>query len=182
MKKFLLFTFSLLMALIMLAYQPIGQSAGDRLLKPGDQIDGMVITTGTAKASPLGAFCSPALEDEGILTVDCHVPLLSRLAIGLPFGGTNQALQTLDWSGLTWQLSLDGYPVDLEAFGVYTYVVPDLAPSPSPVREVFRQKKAWDVVLLHPTSGLHTLRGIARTGANTYTWVVNFTVESSLLR
>lgn len=182
MKKFLLFTFSLLMALVMLAYQPIWQSSGDRLLKPGDEIDGMVITTGAAKAPPLWVFCSPAQENEDVMTVECHVPLVSNLAIGHPFEGADQALQALDWSALTWQLSLDGQPLDLKAFGLYTYVVPDLAPRPSPIREVFRQKKAWDVVLVNPTSGLHTLRGVAHTGTHTYRWFVNFTVEGSLAR
>lgn len=177
MKKFLLFIFVLLIAVVALAYVPIGQSANNRTLKPGDEIDGMIVTTGVVEAPPLWAFCSPVLEDEGVLHVDCHVPSVSKLAIGHPFEGTDQALQSLDWSEKTWQLSLDGYPLDLEAFGVYTYVVPDLAPSPSPIREVFRQNKAWDVVLVNPTVGAHTLRGMAHTEVDTYLWTMNFMVE-----
>jgi hypothetical protein len=181
MKNVLLLCCSLLVA-IGIACQPAGQSTDKSELKPGDEINGMIVTTGAAEVPPLLAFCSPAQEKEGITTVDCHVPLVSRLAIGHPFEGPDQALQTLHWSARTWQLSLDRHPLDLDAFGFYTYVVPDLAPGPSPVREVFRQKKAWDVVLVHPTPGLHTLRGTARTGNNTFAWVVNFTVESSLAR
>jgi hypothetical protein len=181
MKRFLLFTFGLLMAVIMLAYQPIGQSAGDRILKPGDEIDGMVITTGVAEASPLWAFCSHTLETDNVTHGDCQVPQVSKLAIGHPFGGADRALQALDWSTLTWALSLDEHSLDLEAFGIYHYAIPDLASPPSPIREVFRQKKTWDVVLTNPTPGLHTLHGMARAGTNTYTWIVNFTVKTSLV-
>jgi len=179
MKKFLLFSFSLLIVVVVLAYQPVWQ-AGDPMLKPGDQIDGMVITTGVADAPPLWAFCSPAPENIDRFTVNCLVPFLPKLAVGHTFGLADPALQTLDWSALTWELYLDGHALDVEAFGMYDFVLPDLASPPSPIREVFRQIKAWDVVLMNPTLGLHTLQGVARTGANTYTWAVNFTVEESL--
>jgi hypothetical protein len=179
MKRFLLFTFGLLMAVVLLAYQPVGQSANDRMLKPGGEINGMVITTGVAEASPLWAFCSNTLETDGVTHGDCQVPQVSKLAIGHLFGGADRALQALDWWTLTWELSLDEGFLDLAAFGIHSYVTPDLASPPSPIREVFRQKKAWDVVLTNPTPGLHTLHGMASEGANTYSWVVNFTVEAS---
>ena len=180
MKKLLLFSFSLLIAVVVLAYEPVWQSAGDPMLNPGDEIDGMVITTGVADAPPLWAFCPPAPKNVGPFTVNCWVPLLPKLAIGHTFGLADPALQTLDWSALTWELSVDGQPVDLKAFGMYDFVLPGLVTNPSPIREVFRQIKAWDVVLTNPTPGLHTLHGVVRTGANTYTWAVNFTVEESL--
>ena len=179
MNKFLLFTLGLMMAVVMLAYQPVSQSADDGMLKPGDEIDGMVLTTGVAEAAPLWAFCSPTLENDSVTRVECQVPQLSKLAIGHPFGGAEQALQALDWSTLTWELSLDEGSLDLEAFGIHHYVIPDLASPPSPIREVFRKKQAWDVVLTNPTPGLHTLHGMARAGTNTYSWIVNFTVEAS---
>jgi hypothetical protein len=174
MKNFLRFGFFLLFAIVV-ACQPRSSST----LKPGDEINGMVVTTGAAKAPPLWAFCSPALENEGVLTVDCQVPSLSRLAIGHPFEGVHHALQTLDWSKLNWEFSLDGQAVDLKAFGTYDYVLPDLAPSPSSIREIFRQFKAWDVILIHPTAGAHTLSGMAQDGFETYTWTANFTVDAS---
>jgi hypothetical protein len=179
MNKFLLVSFSLLIA-VLVACQPVQQSADDLTLRPGDEIDGMIITTGVAKPPLLWAFCSPALENDGVISVGCDVPPLSKLAIGHPFDGADHALQTLDWSALTWELYLDEQPLDVEAFGIHHYVIPDLGSPPSPIREVFRQMKAWDVVLTNPTPGVHTLHGIARAGAKTYTWVVNFTVEASL--
>lgn len=179
MNKVLLLSFNLLVA-VLIACQPVGQSTGPQMLKSGDEIDGMVITTGTSEAPPLGAFCSPALENDGTTTMDCQVPPLPKLAIGHTFGLADQALQTLDWSALTWELYLDGHPLDLESFGIHNYVMPDLAPHPSPIREVFRQMRAWDVVLVDPTPGAHTLHGMAGAEADTYSWIVNFTVEAPL--
>ena len=181
MKKVWLLSFNLLIVVVGVACQPVGQSTDKSMLKPGDEIDGMVITTGTAKAPPLWAFCSPALESDGATIADCQVPPLSKLAIGHTFGVADPALQSMDWSALAWELYLDEQPIDLEAFGIYDFVMPDLAPYPSPVREVFRQLKSWDVVLINPTPGAHTLRGIARAEADLYKWAVNLVIEAPYL-
>jgi hypothetical protein len=87
---------------------------------------------------------------------------------------------SIQWEELNWELSLDGRLIDLEAFGISDLVHPDLALSPSPVREVFRVLRVWDVVLVNPTPGMHTVQGQAKTrdGAATYTWVVNFAVAT----
>jgi hypothetical protein len=86
--------------------------------------------------------------------------------------------QPINWEDLVWEMSVDGHPIDLEAFGVYDFVHPDLAPSPSPVREVFKMDRLWNVVLVNPTPGMHTVQGQVQDGAATYTWVVNFTVAT----
>ena len=176
MKKFWWLSFNLLVAVVS-ACQPVTQSTEQSMLKPGDVIDGMTITTGAAKTPPLWAFCPPAIENDGILSVDCQVPQLAELAIGHTFGVADQALQTLDWSTLTWELDLDGHLLDLESFGTYDYVMPDLAPHPSPIREVFRPMRDWDVVLTNPKPGMHTLHGVARAETDTYGWVVNFYIS-----
>jgi len=177
MKKFWLLSFNLLIAFAT-ACQPTRQSTDKSMLKPGDEIDGMIITTGTAKTPPLWAFCSPALENDGVMSADCEVPQLSRLAIGHTFGVADPTLQTMDWSSLTWELHVNGQPVDLEAFGIHNYVMPDLAPRPSPVREIFGQMKAWDVVLTNPTPGAHVLLGTAYAKNEMHKWIVNFTVKT----
>lgn len=178
MKKIFLLSFSMLLAVV-IAYQPIVQSMNDSMLKPGDEINGMIITTGIYGSPPLWVFCSPARQDRHATSVDCHVPALSKLAIGHTFGVADSALQSVDWSALNWELSVDGQSVDLKAFGMDDFVRPDLASSPSPVREIFRQVRAWDVILINPTSGVHTLLGMAYDESKIYTWTVNFTVEAS---
>lgn len=178
MKKHWLLSLSVLIAVVT-ACQVETRPTDRSMLKPGDEIDGMIITTGAAKTPPLWAFCSPASENEGVVNTDCRVPQVSELAIGHTFGLTDPKLQTLDWSALTWELFLDGQPLDLDAFGIHSYLVPGLAPHPSPVREVFIQMKGWDVVLVNPTPGRHSLEGLAYTEDDTYHWVANFTVEAS---
>jgi hypothetical protein len=150
-------------------------------LQPGDKIEDMVITTGVENAYPLTAFCSPTIENDHSIRVDCgELSLCANLAIGQTFGVTDLIPPSIDREELTWKMSVDGHPIDLEAFGVYDFVRPDLAPSPSPVREIFKVARLWNVVLVNPTPGTHTLRGQAqpRDGAATYTWVVNFTVAA----
>jgi hypothetical protein len=156
-----------------------GRYLSNPMLKPGEKIDDMVITTGVEHAFPLSAFCSPTKENDHLIRVDCgELSFCANLAIGDNFGVMDLIPPSTDWKELIWEMSVDGHPIDLEAFGVYDFAYPDLAPSPSPVREVFRVARDWNVVLVNPTPGIHTLRGQAqsRDGAATYTWVVNLPV------
>src|SRR6266508_313033 len=50
------------------------------------------------------------------------------------------------------------------------------------IMEFFRPVNACDLVIGNPTSSKHTLHGTASTEADTYTWVVNLTIERSLIR
>ena len=85
MRLFWPLSFNLLIA-VATACQPVTQSTDRAMLKPGDEIDGMIITTGAAKTPPLLAFCPPALENDGVISVGCRVPQLPRLAIRHAFG------------------------------------------------------------------------------------------------
>jgi len=150
------------------------------MLKPGEMIDGMVITTGVGNAIPFRATCSSTKENDHSIRVDCGELSYANLAIGHTFGVMDLMPQPIDWEELTWKLSLDGHPINLEAFGVYDFVHPDF-PS-KPLSEVFRAQRAWDVVLVNPNPGTHRLQGQAqsRDGVEAYTWVVNFRVGTPL--
>jgi hypothetical protein len=151
------------------------------MLKPGEKIDDMAVTTGAEDAFPLSAFCSATKENDQSIRVDCgELAFCANIAIGHTFGVMDLIPQSSGWDELIWELSVDGHPIDLEAFGVYNFVHPDLAPSPSPIREVFKVARDWNVVLVNPTPGMHTLRGQAqsRDGAETYTWVVNLPIAA----
>ncbi len=160
--------------------QPVAESSSSPMLKPGDRIDDMLITTGAGTAPPLWAFCSSTQASDSLTTVDCHVPLLPKLTIGRVFGAADQVLQPLDWSALRWKMYLDEQLIDLNDFGTYNFILPDLAPHPSPIREVIRKTTVWDVVLVNPAPGNHTLRGLVNTENGTYEWIVNFTVDASV--
>ena len=164
-----------------------GRYLTEPMLKPGEKIDDMAITTGVEDAFPLSAFCSATKENDHSIRVDCgELSVCANIAIGQTFGvmdliyAMNLIPQPINWEELVWEMSVDGHPIDLEAFGVDDFVHPDLARSPSPVREVFKMERLWNVVLVNPTPGMHRVQGQAQTrdGAATYTWVVNFTVAT----
>ena len=153
----------------------------DPMLQPGEKIDDMVITTGVEHAYPLSAFCSPTKENDHSIRVDCgELSLCANLAIGQTFGVTDLIPASIDREHLTWKMSVDGRPIGLEAFGVSDFVHPDLVLNPSTGRELFKVGRLWNVVLVNPTPGTHTLHGEAqpRDGAEAYTWTVNFTLAT----
>jgi hypothetical protein len=178
MKKTLLLIFSLWITAVVIACQPANQSTDNSMLQPGDEIDGMVITTGAAKAPPLGAFCSVAQDDEHVMKADCRIPpQLSEVAIGHIFHIAEIPIN-LDWSKFTWKLTVDEQPVDLARFGNYDLAMPTRSTSPSPIRETFEIFTAWDVVLTHLKPGRHTVQGLANSETDTYTWIVSLVIEA----
>lgn len=160
--------------------QPVRPAVIYPMLKPGDRIDEMNITTGADQAVPLWAFCLPIVESDRRIMVNCsEISSYPRLAVGHTFGLMDLVPPSLDWSELTWELYLDEQQVDLGAFGTYDFVHPDLALSPSPIREVFRKVTVWDIVLVNPTPGVHILQGIAKVENEIYIWVANFAIETA---
>jgi hypothetical protein len=190
--KLLVFAIAASSFLFAYSQREIGSYFSERFLsfptlQPGETIEEMALTTGVEDAYPLSAFCSATKENDYSIRVDCgELSVCANLAIGQTFGvidlihAMNLIPQPINWDELVWEMSVDGYPIDLEAFGVEDIVYPDLARSPSPVREVFKMERLWNVVLVNPTPGMHTLQGRAhhRDGAEPYTWTVNFTVAA----
>ena len=182
-----LFRFFMLAALIspfLFAYgedriqwQSFKPSTTQALIEPGDAIDNMVVTTGADDAPPLWAFCSKSLEGQGSYILDCRAPVLASLSIGNIFLYADEAIMNLDWSDLVWELSIDGQKVDLESFGTFEYVVPSMNKNPSPVREIFKQGTAWNIVLMDLKPGHHTLWFVAQSETGSYTWFVNLEIE-----
>jgi hypothetical protein len=150
------------------------------LLEPEDKIDTMVITTGAEAATPLWRFCSPTIKNDHLITADCGDVSSSKLAIGHTFGVMDLVSEGSDWSDLKWELYLDGHRIDLNAFGTYSFVHPDLALNPAPIsQEVFRSVRVWNVILENPTAGPHVVYGHVHSGNETYTWIVNFIVTAT---
>jgi hypothetical protein len=151
----------------------------DPMLKPGEMIGDMVLTTGVENAVPFWILCSSTKENDHSIRVDCGELSYAELAIGHTFGVMDLIRQCINWEEYTWEMSVDGHPIDLKAFGVTDVIRPELAPSPSPVREVFKRVNLWNVVLVNPTPGTHRLQGQAQSpDGSKYIWVVNFTVAT----
>ncbi len=155
----------------------VGQQTQAAMLKPGDSINGTRLTTGADDAPPLWAFCSNSPEGKGSYILDCRAPALASLGIGNIFLYADEAIMDLDWSDLVWELSIDAQEVNLESFGTFDYVVPSLSKNPSPVREIFKRGKAWNIVLKDLKPGHHTLWFVAQSKMGSYTWFVNLEIE-----
>ena len=183
-KLFRFFVLLVLIPLFLFAYGAdrlqwplLAQSPTDRMIGPGDKIDNMILTTGADEAPPLWAFCSRSAEGEGRHILDCRTPVLASLGIGNIFLDTDEAIANLDWADLNWKLSIDGQEVDLESFGTVDYVMPRISKKPSPVREIFKQGTAWDIVLTDLKPGHHTLWFVAQSDNERHTWFVNLEIE-----
>jgi hypothetical protein len=159
--------------------QELDWSADPYMLEPGDQIDGMVITTGADDAPPLWTFCSPAQHVGNLTTSDCSVPVIPRLAIGHIFTPGDDALTMLDWSEINWELTIDDQPIDLESFGTHEFALPGLSHNPSPMREVFLKFTAWDIVLTNLNPGEHTIHGMAQMGSDSHSWLMYLKIEGN---
>jgi hypothetical protein len=165
--------------LVLTACQSAGQPLSASVFKPGDTIDGMSLTTGAKDAAPLWAFCSPAQYSSNTTTASCDVPLLPKLAIGHFLMPGDDALTRLDLSAITWELTIDDQPIDLQSFGTYDFVLPAMSHDPSPIREVFVKFTGWDVVLTDLNPGEHTIHGSAKMGSDSYNWVIHLTIQGT---
>lgn len=152
------FTVAVAISAFLFAYSPreterhfSGRFLTDPMLKPREMIGDMVITTGVENTIPFWILCSNTNEDNHSIRVDCGELSYDKLAIGHTFGVMDLIRQCINWEDYNWEMSLDGHPIDLKAFGVSDIVRPDLASSSSPVREVFRRVRLWNVVLVNPT-------------------------------
>src|SRR5687767_4692738 len=117
----------LVFAFVLAFLQSDAATAHTSMLTVGDEIDGMILTTGAADARPLWAFCATEVS-KNVTTADCRVPQLSKLAIGHVFLGTDHAFSETKWSELQWELYLDDQYINLDQFGTYDYLLPTMAP------------------------------------------------------
>jgi hypothetical protein len=162
----------------MTACQAAGPSFSDARIQPGDEINGMKLMTGAKEAPPLWAFCSPIQQTGDVTITNCDLPVLSKLGIGDLFALAGGKLDGVDWSALNWELSLDDQPLDLDAFGTFDYVAPISQAKPSPLTEVFKRFKAWDVVLANLSPSEHNLQGYAYTQSDSYVWLIHLTIKA----
>src|SRR5919202_6176030 len=100
-----------------------GCARSPTLLKPGDRIGSMVLTTdqtgvrGGADFCPNNTYVSAGetRARPALATVDCHTPVPSatRLFIGDGWFTKDDQQRESNWKALTWELYIDGHQVDL---------------------------------------------------------------------
>lgn len=149
------FVFFLLSAVVLSSCQPATEAPALPdvvMLQPGDMIADMkLVTSSPAKAAnTIFNYCTPYLGSQpAVLTFECQTPRSDFLFIG--YGEIANSKDELEkkWKTRTWDLFVDGNPVDLSAFGTL---------------DVDRGKKirVWNVGLENISPGAHVLRYVAR--------------------
>lgn len=136
---------------------------------------------GHSNAVAIWTYCSNAMPDEpGIQTVECKVPMVSELFIGLGVEGADKIQRDALWESRTWELAIDGYPVDLEAFNIADF---------DRNRDGRQYKhRVWRIRLRNIAEGKHSLHYVMQVNrevegdpssriSGTYELEVNFSVE-----
>jgi hypothetical protein len=88
------------------------------LIKPGDTINGVLVTTGTAESTLI--FDLPCTHKDGIDT--CITTLGNLTIITLAVYGTTPEEFQSNWDTLDYSLTIDDHPIDLPAFGTVDFV------------------------------------------------------------
>jgi hypothetical protein len=116
---------------------------GETLINPGDKVGEMTVTTGSASAD-IFSFCDPFAKP-GVEVRECVVPPVSSLGIGWGnFADSADQLES-EWQAQTHELILDGYPVNLAAFGTVDSHIPQ------------GYLRTWNIMVEGLTSGQHEL-------------------------
>lgn len=176
------------------AISPSATATTMAMLKPGDKIDEMLISTGPGEMDgpPIWAFCPPAFSEEpGVKTIECSVPPLPELPVGHGWFAADEAKRDASWKSMDWGLTIDGQSVDLNTFGAVDVDLPQTGlPGHDPDEEVITKLRTWDVLLSGLAHGPHTLQSVMHasqdiddgfhiTKAGTYKLLVNLTVEAA---
>lgn len=153
------------------------------MIEPGDKIGDMIVEQGVEPIlGPwIWEFCEfwdPGTEPASFAS-DCTVPSIPGLAIGFGFYATETALSS-GWEAMTWEISIDGYQLDLEKFSWVESDLPEIGPN--------MKRRNWFINLIDPSLGQHSFRYAWSTETlidfgggdvfqpGTYEHVVNFTV------
>jgi hypothetical protein len=133
-----------------------GFGAAPGPVKPGGKIGTMTLVRGVSYESDLELFnvdtCRANFTKPGRYHRSCQIPNVRKVFIGFSFyAATKQALDRL-WKATAWTAWLDGRLVSLPPFGTNDRT-----------RRNGAVVRAWNVILVDPTTGKHTLRYRART-------------------
>lgn len=150
-------------------------------IEPSTRVNGMLVVRGPAKHSEARLFsdwCDPVVLTPGRRTRSCgRIPRTARLYVGYGLFESEAKLERT-WKASTWDMWIDGQPVDLLAFGTSDRWLLKFGPAGN--KDVVLRE--WNVTLLDATPGRHTIRYRTRDRA----WVIDttwtFTVRSGWTR
>jgi predicted esterase len=135
------------------------------LLEPGDEIGGYLVTTGSPESVTYQWQLDSTKSESGketLVNVDWGTNLnVSAGVFDETFKGNLEGL----WSTATYELYIEGRPVDLAAFGTMDY--------PHPVAGTMRH---WNVVIVADKPGQFTVHDLGVVGGKSYEGRTTFTV------
>lgn len=140
-------------ALIMLLFISM-VSCSPKKLVPGDRIGNMELMN-FCEGANLIELCNFKTLVEG----DCQVPPVDYLWVSAGWSELNDWDLNVMWDTFTWEMTFDGYPVDLPSFGTYDLDIYDSISGT-------RRARVWNFCISNPEPGVHVAH-----------WVRNFVYD-----
>jgi len=117
MKKSVHLSLSVLCIFLLIACEKEKTQSSPEVINPGDKIGNFLITTGDSEGVTFMTFLHCAVSND---TETCEVPVGTKINVsnGIydPDLSSGMNLDEL-WSDHTYEMSIEGYPVNLKAFG-----------------------------------------------------------------
>ena len=137
-------------------------------INPGDKIGGFLITTGDSEDIVFVTKLHCPF-DNSTNTESCEQPVGTKVNVGVGVYGddpSNKASLDRLWSEQTHEMTIEGRPVNLQAFGSIDFVHPAVG-----------TVRVWNVVIVSDKPGTVTARSAGVVGGDPfeYTAIVKFT-------
>jgi hypothetical protein len=139
----------------------------DEPITPGGKINDLLITTGDGEdVTYVTQLHCPYEESTGIES--CELPVGTKVNISQGIFAPPSGEMTLDevWSGMTYEMTIEGYAVDIEAFGTVEFQ-----------NQLVGTVRVWNVVVVTKKPGTITAHstGIVEGDPIEYTAKITFT-------
>jgi len=167
MKKLVYLTLTVLFAIILGACAKATPQPGDAMINPGDKIGDFLITTGGNEGiTYVSTIHCPFDQSAGIES--CELTVGTKVNVGVGFYDDDLSSgKNLDeyWSEHTYEMVIEGRPVNLQAFGLIDITHP-----------VVGKIRNWNVVIVTDKPGKITARSTGVVGGDPfdYTAVLTF--------
>ena len=146
MKSIFHFVLIMLTVVVLSACAAAKPESGDDMIDPGDTIGEFLITT-SDDDSVIYTTTIHCPFDPNTLTETCEIETGRKVNVGLGvFGKTVEELDTF-WAEQTYQMTIEGRPVNLEAFGSVEITHP-----------IVGKMRLWNVVIVTDSPGEITIQ------------------------
>jgi hypothetical protein len=167
MKKSIHLLLIALFTLILGACAKAQPQPDDGMIDPGDKIGDFTITTGKGEDIIYVTQIHCAWDDS-TQTESCEQPVGTKVNVSQGIFADRSNGKTLDelWSGQTHEMTIEGRPVNLQAFGTAEFTNPMVG-----------MVRVWNVVIVSDQPGTVTARSNGVVGGEswTYTAIITFT-------